>query len=143
MTTKLNSIEIRVEQDTTTLIVSLLHQIQHALHQLITTNETTCIDLQHLFLSSQEEEQLVNFLGKGEVEARLNALGESIMQETRYSGVWLVEHYNPDAALTNRYLEITWLPSILSSPLEDAHIALEKLTCYLEDVNLLSLKIKS
>ncbi|MEZ5671214.1 MAG: hydrogenase expression/formation C-terminal domain-containing protein [Thiotrichaceae bacterium] len=141
MTTKLNSIEVRVEHATTTSVISLLHQIQHALHHLIATNEATCIDLGNLPLSPQEKEQLVNFLGRGEVEARLNVLGESIMQETQYSGVWLVEHYNPKAELTNRYLEISWLPSILSSPLEDVHTAFEKLTCYLEDVNNLNLKI--
>jgi len=139
MNNKLNSIKIHVEPNATA-ILSLLHQIQHGLHHLITTNESTCIDLRHFTLSSQEEEQLINFLGKGEVEARLNALGESIMQETKYSGVWLVEHYNSDDQLTNRYLEIAWLPSILLSPLEDVDSALEKLTCYLEDVKSLYLQ---
>lgn len=134
MKTKLNSIEIRVEQSNTSPVLSLLHQVEHALHTLITHNESVSIDLRTLPLSSDQEAQLLDFLGKGEVEARLNAFGESILQETKYAGVWLVEHYNPNAELTGRYLEIAWLPNILSSPLEDVHNALEKLSCHLKDI---------
>lgn len=122
-------------QSVSTSLLPLLHQVQHALQHLIINNESTSIDLCALSLLSDQEQCLLDFLGKGEVEARLNVFGESILRETKYTGVWLVEHYNPDAELTGRYLEIAWLPNILSSPVEDVHHAFEKLTCHLDELN--------
>lgn len=131
MNTTLNLTKLQL---VSTSLLPLLHQVQHALQHLITNNEPTSIDLRTLTLLPDQEQCLLDFLGKGEVEARLNVFGESILQETKYTGVWLVEHYNPDAELTGRYLEIAWLPNILSSPVEDVHHALEKLSCHLNDL---------
>ncbi|HIE55188.1 MAG TPA: hydrogenase accessory protein HupE, partial [Chromatiaceae bacterium] len=41
-------------------------------------------------LAPGEEKRLEEALGEGEVKATLNALGESRLIETRYSGVWLI-----------------------------------------------------
>lgn len=131
MNTTLNLTKLQL---VSTSLLPLLHQVQHALQHLITSNEPTSIDLLTLTLLPDQEQCLLDFLGKGEVEARLNVFGESILQETKYTGVWLVEHYNPDAELTGRYLEIAWLPNILSSPVEDVHHAFEKLSCHLNDL---------
>ncbi len=131
MNTTLNLTKLQL---VSTSLLPLLHQVQHALQHLITRNEPTSIDLLTLTLLPDQEQCLLDFLGKGEVEARLNVFGESILQETKYTGVWLVEHYNPDAELTGRYLEIAWLPNILSSPVEDVHHAFEKLSCHLNDL---------
>ena len=133
MNTTLNLTKNQLQLATTSLL-PLLHQVQHALQHLIADNEPSSIDLRNLSLLAEQEQCLLDFLGKGEVEARLNVFGESILQETKYTGVWLVEHYNPDAELTGRYLEIAWLPNILSSPVEDVHHAIEKLSCRLDEL---------
>ena len=68
----------------------LLHEIKHALDNLIESGKTTIIDLRSLPLAPGEEDKILNTLGQGEVQAQLNALGVSVVYETGYPGVWIV-----------------------------------------------------
>ncbi len=92
------------------------------------SGETSIIDLRSIPLAPGEEETIIQTLGQGEVLARLDALGPSEIQETRYAGVWLITHYNVDKAIVSRFIEVTKLPDILKSQHEDMSNALSELT---------------
>lgn len=118
---------IQIGNDLTWNVQPILHEIRHALKQLIDTGETAIIDLRSIPLAPGEEDSLIDTLGNGEVQATLNALGPSEIIETRFPGVWLVTHYNEEKNIIGRFIEITELPHILKSQREDMIIALDTL----------------
>ncbi len=65
-------------------------------------------------MSPQDRTELKRALGEGEVRATVDAEGVSIVQETRISGVWWVEHRNRLGELVAEVLEVTRVPEILS-----------------------------
>ena len=111
----------------------LLHEIKHALDNLIETGKTTIIDLRSIPLAPGEEDKILNILGQGEVQAQLNALGLSEISETRYAGVWIVTHYNDEQHVISRFIEVTTIPEILCSQTEDVMDAYNRLTLDLRD----------
>ena len=120
--------DIPIQIDNTTIgILPLLHEVQHALTKLLNDQEETLIDLRNLPLSAQEKQSLLDTLGKGEITAELNALGRSLVWETNFAGVWVVEHYNTEEVLLSQTLEITQIPTILKSPMEDIQSGLQRL----------------
>ena len=110
----------------------LLHQIRHALADLLEEGRESSIDLRGLPLTATEEQQLLGALGEGEVAATLEALGRSTIRESRFSGVWLCEHRNQEGEPTGKFIEITRFPRILEAQQEDMEEALERLTRELE-----------
>lgn len=108
-------------------VAPLLHEIRHALDRLIKTNEATTIDLRSIPLAPGEEETIINHLGQGEVSVRLDALGPSDICETRFSGVWLITHYNENESVIGRFIEITEIPDILKAQREDMSHAASRL----------------
>ena len=111
----------------------LLHEIKHALDNLIETGKTTIIDLRSLPLAPGEEEKILNTLGQGEVQAQLNALGLSDISETQYTGVWIVTHYNDEQHIISRFIEVTTMPEILCSQTEDVMESYSRLALDLAD----------
>lgn len=111
----------------------LLHEVKHALDNLIKNGETAIIDLRSIPLAPGEEDNILNTLGRGEVQVQLNALGPSEIVETEYTGVWIVTHYNEDNDIIGRFIEITTMPDILFSQTEDVISAYNRLTESLED----------
>ena len=111
----------------------ILHEIRHALDKLLGTGEATIIDLRSIPLAPGEEDKILNTLGKGEVEAKLNALGLSEIIETQYAGVWIVTHYNDENNIISRFIEVTTMPNILSSQTEDIMAAYSSLTLDLDE----------
>ena len=111
----------------------LLHEVKHALHNLIDNGDTAIIDLRSIPLAPGEEDKILNTLGRGEVQSQLNALGPSEIIETEYAGVWIVTHYNDDNDIIGRFIEITTMPDILRSQTEDVIAAYNRLTENLED----------
>ena len=99
----------------------VLNEIAHALEQLVASGEPTVIDLARLPFSPGELEDLERELGEGELKATLDALGESIIRETAYPGVWWLEHRNAAGEIVGRFVEVTRTPDILRS--QDADIA--------------------
>ena len=112
----------------------LLHEIKHALDNLIETGKSTIIDLRSIPLAPGEEEKILNTLGQGEVQAQLNALGLSEITETQYAGVWIVTHYNDEQHIISRFIEVTTMPEILCSQTEDIMEAYSRLTLDLADI---------
>jgi len=110
----------------------ILHEIRHALQKLLDTGETSIIDLRSIPLAPGEEEGIIETLGRGEVHARLDVLGPSDVYETRYTGVWLVTHYNDSDSIVSRFIEVTEIPDVLKSQREDVAHALDALATELE-----------
>ena len=110
---------IQVGDELTQNVKPLLHEIKHALDNLIETGQTSIIDLRSIPLAPGEEDKILSTLGRGEVLAQLNALGLSEVIETQYAGVWLVTHYNDENTIISRFIEVTTMPEILCSQTED------------------------
>lgn len=105
-----------------------MFEVRHALEALLDSGENSIIDLRSIPLAPGEEDTIIDTLGRGEVQARLDALGPSEIYETRYAGVWLITHYNEDESIVSRFIEITRIPEILKSQPGDISIALTGLT---------------
>ena len=119
---------IQIGDELTQNVKPLLHEIKHALDNLIETGQTSIIDLRSIPLAPGEEDKILNTLGRGEVLAQLNALGLSEIIETQYAGVWLVTHYNDENNIISRFIEVTTIPEILCSQTEDIMAAYSSLT---------------
>ena len=106
----------------------LLHEIRHAIARLIAEGETTVIDVQNLPMGPGDDRRLFEALGEGEVRAELSTLGKSVIRESRYSGVWIIEHLNANGGIASRFIEIDWVPSLLRAQAEDVQKGLTELT---------------
>ncbi|MBT8119229.1 MAG: hydrogenase expression/formation protein [Gammaproteobacteria bacterium] len=124
---------IQVSDELTQNVKPLLHEIKHALESLIENGDTSIIDLRSIPLAPGEEDRILDTLGKGEVQAKLESLGLSEIIETQYAGVWVVTHYNDDGNIISRFIEVTTMPSILSSQTEDVMAAYSSLTLDLDE----------
>ncbi len=124
---------IHIGDELTQNVKPLLHEVKHALENLIEKGETSIIDLRSIPLAPGEEDKILSTLGKGEVQARLNSLGLSEINETQYAGVWVVTHYNDEDSIISRFIEVTRMPEILSSQTEDIRAAYSSLTLDLDE----------
>ncbi len=122
-------LDFRVEQVAarTGNVEPLLHQIRHALADLLSHERESCIDLRSLPLTPGEERELLEILGQGEVSASLDTLGHSLIRETRFPGVWLCIHKNQADETTAKLIEITRIPYILKAQPEDMQDGLLRL----------------
>jgi hydrogenase-1 operon protein HyaF len=77
-------------------------------------------------------EEMRDVLGVGAIDARLEALGESRVQETRYPGIWWVRHCNEDRETVAELIEVCDVPSILRAPAADVVYAAAQLRQVLE-----------
>ncbi len=105
----------------------ILSEIEQALEALLNSKQAHRIDLRAMPWSAGEEQKLEQILGRGEVTIELNALGKSIFQETAYSGVWLISHYNEAEELIGKIIEISYLPDMVFAQQEDISLGLERL----------------
>lgn len=107
--------------------IPIMHEILHALRRLADYGESTTIDLHAIPFGPGDEERLLALLGCGEIQVELNSLGRSLIWETAYSGVWLVDHRNADDQRVALQIEITPIPAILSAQTEDLLDAISRL----------------
>jgi len=112
--------------------VPLLHEIRHALLDLAETGNATIIDLSAIPFGPGDRNKLFEALGEGEVSARVNTLGETQVNETRYPGVWIVRHYSPAGDPLASHIEVARLPSMLTTPEGDLRDAAEQLAADLD-----------
>ena len=129
--TDTEALRVTAGESLTYNVLPLLHEIRHAMAKLLDDGGHTVIDLRSIPLAPGEEEKLLDTLGRGEVAARLSALGPSEILETRFPGVWLVTHYNNDDEIIGRFIEVSRFPRILQAPDEDIREALENLEAQL------------
>ncbi len=126
-------LKIQLGENLTHNVKPLLHEIRHALHEFLHSGESTVIDLRSLPLAPGEEEKLLDELGRGEVQARLFALGPSEIIETRFPGVWVVTHRNNNDEVIGKFIEICDMPELLHSQQEDIRRGLEQLQTQLDE----------
>jgi hydrogenase-1 operon protein HyaF len=105
----------------------VLHEIRHALERLVETGESRVIDLNAMPFGPGDERRLLELLGHGEIEARLNALGATEIRETAVPGVWLVDHRNAEGERLVLHVEIAEVPAILRTQAEDLREAVAAL----------------
>jgi hydrogenase-1 operon protein HyaF len=129
---KLQDIAIRVEAtDGLPLNHSnakpIMHEILHALQKLKAQGETTTIDLRAIPFGPGDEADLLTHLGKGEIYVELNSLGKSVIRESAYSGVWIIDHRNADEQRVALQIEVTRLPAIIQAQPEDVAESITRL----------------
>lgn len=110
----------------------LLNEVRHALKRLIRTGESTIIDLRAIPFGPGDEDHLLELLGEGEVTATLDSLGKTTIKESRFSGVWIVDHYNNEAERIAFQIEVIDIPELLRAQADDMSLSLEKLGTMLD-----------
>ncbi len=106
----------------------VLHEIRHALRQLIEEGRSTTIDLRALPFGPGDEDHLLNALGRGEVQATLDTLGPTEIWESAYTGVWVVDHRNREGQRIALAVEVTQVPGILLAQQVDLPNSLARLS---------------
>jgi hydrogenase-1 operon protein HyaF len=113
---------------TTENALPLLHEIRHALGRLSDSGESTVLDLRAIPFGPGDEERVLAVRGEGEISARINTLGESRVWESRFPGVWLVEHFNHERERIALQIEVTEIPEILKTQRGDLQESLSRLS---------------
>jgi hydrogenase-1 operon protein HyaF len=112
--------------------IPILHEVFHALNRYTQEGISTTIDLRAIPFGPGDEQALLDFLGRGEVEVTLQSLGDSAIWESTYPGVWIVDHRNGENERIALQLEIGRIPEIVQSQTEDILEALDRLKDRLE-----------
>ena len=111
------------EQSITDNVRALLAEIATMLAELLKTNKPDSIDLRSLPLLPGEYEAIKTILGEGEIKANLDALGPTHIYETGLAGVWWVRHNNENDECVAEVIEVTRIPDILKSPVNEIEIS--------------------
>lgn len=110
----------------------ILNEIGHAIDRFVASGEPTTIDLGGIPMTPAEAEALEATLGRGEVEARLTASGESEIRETGYPGVWRITHLTDSGTPMASFVEITDMPALLAADAGDMAAGRTRLTRQLD-----------
>lgn len=114
--------------DPLVLAKTLLHEIHTLLGNLLEVGQSGVLDLRSLpSLGEEGYHFLREQLGIGEVSARLQSFGRSEIQETAFTGIWWIRHYNQDDDVCTEQIEISFLPDILKSHKEDVLLSQTRL----------------
>lgn len=124
---------VSTHEDAAGTVRAVLHEIAARLERLVDYGETGAIDLRSLPLAPGDRERLEMFLGQGEVDALVNALGPTRVRETAVRGVWWVTHCNADEETVAEFLEVTRLPAILETHADEVRESLDQLRERLRD----------
>jgi hydrogenase-1 operon protein HyaF len=130
--TELADIPIRLEQPPSEArhfgnALPVLHEIRHAVARLAEHGEATRIDLAAMPFGPGDEERLMAALGRGEVEANVDALGPTRVWETRFPGVWVLDYANVDGERIALQIEVDEVPQLLRTDPADVRDALTAL----------------
>jgi hydrogenase-1 operon protein HyaF len=110
----------------------ILSEIRHAVARFAETGEASCIDLAAIPFGPGDEERLMQLLGRGEVEATVQALGPTRIWETRFPGVWVLDYANGDDQRVALQIEVDEVPRILRTQQADLDDCLAALDARLE-----------
>jgi hydrogenase-1 operon protein HyaF len=110
------------------LIESVLCRVGDALERLLDTGRSGAVDLRAVpQMSAATYRSLRDALGAGEVVATVEAESRVEVRETQYPGVWWVAHLNERGATVTELIEVTEIPAILKSHVDDMGTGLERL----------------
>jgi hypothetical protein len=110
---------------------AVLNELLSKLRDLTENGRTANIDLKRLPLTTADRELLKTHLGRGEVNAKFDALGVSKITETRFSGIWWAIHKNAGGDVVGETIEIALIPEILATTLPQAVEAADTLAAEL------------
>jgi hydrogenase-1 operon protein HyaF len=105
----------------------LLNELRHALERLLDDGTPHAIDLHAIPLAPGEEQRLLEVLGRGELVAEFHSQGRSEIRECAYPGIWCITHHDQAGGVAGRFLEVTYVPSLLASQRPDVVQGLERL----------------
>lgn len=106
----------------------ILNEIRHALARLAERGESTRIDLAAMPFGPGDEDRLMTLLGRGEVQASVDALGPTRIWETRFPGIWVLDYANVEGERIALQIEIDEVPQMLrtqSADITDSLTALD------------------
>lgn len=127
--TGLASIGVRVDAAslTTGNALPVLHEILHALRRLGESGESLTIDLRAIPFGPGDEERLLETLGHGEIRVTMDSLGRTDIWETRFPGVWIVDHRDAEGGRIGLQVEVTDVPALVRTPGDDIRDAVAEL----------------
>lgn len=108
-------------------VPALLREIEALLAELAARGQTGRIDLRSLPLCPGDDTRLAAALGAGEVDAVVQAAGDTRVRETGVAGVWWVTHANADGETVAEFIEVTPVPEILKTHPDDVRAGLQRL----------------
>jgi hydrogenase-1 operon protein HyaF len=105
----------------------ILHEIHHALHRFENEGVNTTIDLRSIPFGPRGEAMLLEVLGRGEVSIEIYSLGISLIWESAYTGVWIIDHRNEEGERVALQVEVGQIPKIVLAQPEDISDAIHQL----------------
>lgn len=112
----------------------LLRELAEMLRRLVDTGEPATLDLSALPLTPADLDWLREKLGQGEVAAQVQAEGESTLDETACPGVWWVTHRNTRGTVVAQFIEVTFVPELLTAPPQDVAAGCEHLEVLISEL---------
>ena len=109
------------------MVRALLRELLFKLSVQADEGRADHIDLRRLPLPVGALDALKTWLGRGEIEATVSALGITTIQETGVAGVWWVRYAKIGGETTGEHLEITPCPALLAADQGEIGSALEAL----------------
>jgi hydrogenase-1 operon protein HyaF len=119
----------------TGLANALLREIADHLLTVSQGGDRRVVELTNLPLNESDIQLLQEKLGRGEVEARINAAGPTEVFETSFPGVWWVKYLGEDEHVITQQLEIGTVPLILEAHREDIRASAERFTRLFDDLD--------
>ncbi|MDD5366759.1 MAG: hydrogenase expression/formation C-terminal domain-containing protein [Gallionellaceae bacterium] len=106
---------------------AVLGEVETLLDGLLRTGEGGIVDIRGLPLSPGDRIWLLEQLGKGEVEIHLDIGGRSRILETAYPAVWWIEHCDEGGHLISEFIQVAYVPELISAHPDDVESGLEHL----------------
>lgn len=132
----LSDIPVVAEQgDLTGNARALLGEIETLLDRLVRHGEGGTLDIRALPLSGADRAWLQERLGRGEVEIHLDLGGHSRVVETAFPGVWWIEHRNEHGHLASEFIQVAYVPELISAHPDDVESGLDHLRSRIADLS--------
>ena len=129
--TYINDIPVHVESGTINddngMVAAVVNEIHQMLKAYLDKDEEAAIDVKSLPLSDDGYRLLKQQLGVGEITAVAQLSGDTEVYETSYAGVWWVTHRNIGDKIIADHIQVTRIPSILCSHVEDMKQSLKRM----------------
>jgi len=123
------------DSERTGLAIALLREIADHLLTVSQGGDRQIVELTNLPLSEGDFQLLEEKLGRGEVEARINAAGPTEVYETSFPGVWWVKYLGEDERVITQQLEIGTVPMILEAHQDDIQASAGRFTQLFDDLD--------
>lgn len=114
---------------------AVLGEVATLLDGLLRTGEGGLIDIRGLPMSPADRQWLLEQLGKGEVEILMDIGGRSRIVETGLPAVWWIEHRNEHGVLASEFVQVAYVPELISAHPDDVESGLEALRSRISELS--------